>query len=703
MSDEEYEDQNLDDFLLNAAQVLSHKNDKDAKNVREALTQHLNSNFKDEDEMANFFNTLNSVIFPDKDSDNGSSKKFSKEAFALYPIVFATSPRLSVKYIDYFLFSLQECISEENRNNFSFLSTVFDSVLNCFFIVNDSRSLTIKKKEMLYEKLLNFCSENIETNKRAQQSFGCLMLTELIEKCPLVKDEKKLDELFKKFSNYLEDRWFECKLDLLNCIISLIFTAEEKFRPYANVCLFRILDYLTDNDWMKRKLAINIVYTLVVYCKDEIMAVKENIIEFLNILKDDPVKEVREVCLQTLKFIEQADPEIYKPFKGNSNKNKSKSPNINSNRDDSDSVYHTDVNQLSNKKNRSQKKNNKSNLLNKSNNYTNELNTSINNTTSYENNYYKNNYKSNRGRTGLLYDNSAMMKKLEKERAVIKELEKKIGERRKKIGDIKLVNYKPKKKAASNIKKNMSAPNFYGKEEEISRENEDIKSLNIKSMKEEDTEGYEEQEKDYDEANQNLNLVLEQLTKIQEGQNNLMNMINILKNKVNENYITLNERITQLEKDFDDENIKNILGNVYNKQGVNEEAKYAMIENKFMKGKYNEALMEAVQNDKFLYRLLPLILSENLTRMTPSVIEDIISRLNVNLTKLCKGDEVNNNGNISTILSFYSQLIRSRVNLKLISQLNMKDTLRLVKSEYILKLSQNDINNIDIILKSLKV
>ena len=39
------------------------------------------------------------------------------------------------------------------------------------------------------------------------------------------------------------------------------------------------MDYLTDTDWMMRKLAINIVYTLVFYCKEEIMAVKENIID----------------------------------------------------------------------------------------------------------------------------------------------------------------------------------------------------------------------------------------------------------------------------------------------------------------------------------------------------------------------------------------------------------------------------------------
>ena len=52
-----------------------------------------------------------------------------------------------------------------------------------------------------------------------------------------------------------DDKYFECKLDLLNWTISLIFAVEAKFKPYVNICLFMILDYLTDMDWMKRKLA----------------------------------------------------------------------------------------------------------------------------------------------------------------------------------------------------------------------------------------------------------------------------------------------------------------------------------------------------------------------------------------------------------------------------------------------------------------
>ena len=46
----------------------------------------------------------------------------------------------------------------------------------------------------------------------------------------------------------------------------------------------------------EKKISKNIVYTLVFYYKKEIMAVKENIIEFLNILKEDSVDEVWRMC-----------------------------------------------------------------------------------------------------------------------------------------------------------------------------------------------------------------------------------------------------------------------------------------------------------------------------------------------------------------------------------------------------------------------
>ena len=156
-----------------------------------------------------------------------------------------------------------------------------------------------------------------------------------MEKCPLAKEEQNLENLYNIISEYLDDRWFESKLDLLNCTISLIFTAEKNFKPYANSCLFKVLDYLTDEEWMKRKLAINIVYTLLFYCKEEILPEKDNIIDFLSVLKDDPVNEVKEVCLQTLNFIKEIAPEEESDdeFKINNDNDNDDNDNNNDNND----------------------------------------------------------------------------------------------------------------------------------------------------------------------------------------------------------------------------------------------------------------------------------------------------------------------------------------------------------------------------------
>ena len=52
---------------------------------------------------------------------------------------------------------------------------------------------------------------------------------------------------------------------LLNCLICLILGSKNLVSQFANVTLYKILDFLTDNDWLKRKLILNIIYTLIFY------------------------------------------------------------------------------------------------------------------------------------------------------------------------------------------------------------------------------------------------------------------------------------------------------------------------------------------------------------------------------------------------------------------------------------------------------
>ena len=316
MTESEYSEENLDEFMLRASKVLCEENHPDKSLIINSLKEHLSSIFPEKFEMENFFKTLNYVIFSQEEST--STNIINIQPFKLYPLVFSFNPKTSYYYVDYFLTSLQvSCQSENNINHFSFLSSIFADVISSFFSDEKSNKFLIKKnmvldankKNKLYEKIFNFCNNNIKTNENTKQSFGCLLLTELIEKCPLIKEEKNFENIFKIICEYLDDHWFECKLDLLNCTQSLIYALEKNFRPYVNVCIFKILDFFTDEDWMKRKLAVNIVYTLVFYCKEEILKIKDNIIDFLNVLKEDPVDKVKEACIQTLNFIDECDPD----------------------------------------------------------------------------------------------------------------------------------------------------------------------------------------------------------------------------------------------------------------------------------------------------------------------------------------------------------------------------------------------------------
>ena len=84
MSDYEYEEQNLDDFLIKSSQILtSEGNNEEKEIIIESLKQHLSEIFNNQSELQNFYKTLNIVIFKDN-----SGKLTSKIIQCEEPIFF---------------------------------------------------------------------------------------------------------------------------------------------------------------------------------------------------------------------------------------------------------------------------------------------------------------------------------------------------------------------------------------------------------------------------------------------------------------------------------------------------------------------------------------------------------------------------------------------------------------------------------------
>ena len=592
MSENSFEEENLDEFMIKASDILIEKEkpNPEKNSIIESLKQHLKSIYENKEEMDNFFKTINSVIF------SGDLKLIHKECFILYPIIFSFIPKLTINYFDYFVESFQICVTEENKNFFTFFCEIFSEVLQIFYndknknIINNKYLLDKSSKKILFNKILHFCEENIKTNKKLEQSFGCLILTEFIEKCPLIKEEKYLEIIFKKISDYLDDRWFQCKLDLLNCTISLIFSAENKFKPYANTCLFRVMDYLTDTNPLMRKLSINIVYTLVFYCKEEILEVKENIIEFLNVLKEDENDEIKEICKKILEFIQN---------NSNNNSINRKTKKINNNKVLNNSGKKTD---------KSIQEKFKINTINNKNNYDNKD---------------------------------------------LEELDSKINIILNEINKIKQVQEKFQI------------------------------DLDVLEQKEENN---------YNILNQKFKLIEQNIkTRKKINRDNISNNSSDAK-KDNYSNCTEYSNYSQREKRIIKPRI--FLTKQY------EEKKIELLKNQFKNGKYNEALIESKTNEKYLLNILPLFDKSIIPKIEIAILEDSISRLNKRIFILCMDGDIET---INDILVFYKELINSKIKLKTITKLSIKDALNFLKSKGNNFLDENDFNNIDKIIDNIKV
>lgn len=217
------------------------------------------------------------------------------------------SIKLYYLYLSPILSILQSLIIEANGDIVSQISETFGEIVQ-YLMPNDisasDKDLDAEEKES-YEALQSFCIINIKLEQDINRVIGSLCLTKLVENCPFVLKKNYMKYILENIMDNISKNNFNAKYELLNCLISLILGAESLFCPYANMTLYKVLDFLTDKDWLKRKLALNVIYTMIFYCKDEIFPLKEHIINFLNVLKNDKIKEVRDVSILILQMLEE--------------------------------------------------------------------------------------------------------------------------------------------------------------------------------------------------------------------------------------------------------------------------------------------------------------------------------------------------------------------------------------------------------------
>ena len=327
------------------------------------------------------------------------------------------------QYLSSVLSIIQNIIVDKNNTIFGFIANTYAEIVQNLMPTDINYALEDLDMEERkgYEILQGFCIYNMKQEEKANRIVGSLCLTKLVENCPVVLQEKYMKFIWENIISFIEMKNYTAKYELLNCLISLILGAENLFIPYANTTLYKVLDFLSEDDSNKKKLALNVIYTLIFYCKEEIIPLKDHITNFLRVLKTDKVKEIREVCLLILQILNENEPkkkEIEKSIGAIiNNKNKGKKENGEvGNKQNNNNSNNKSKNKSRPKTGNKMKKNNKFFENNKkfeknpfkdnsfeNTNYNKKPNNNINNTNSNNNNNNNNNQaEENNIKTGII-------------------------------------------------------------------------------------------------------------------------------------------------------------------------------------------------------------------------------------------------------------------------------------------------------------
>ena len=327
------------------------------------------------------------------------------------------------QYLSSVLSIIQNIIVDKNNTIFGSIANTYAEIVQNLMPTDINYALEDLDMEERkgYEILQGFCIYNMKQEEKANRIVGSLCLTKLVENCPVVLQEKYMKFIWENIISFIEMKNYSAKYELLNCLISLILGAENLFIPYANTTLYKVLDFLSEDDSNKKKLALNVIYTLIFYCKEEIIPLKDHITNFLRVLKTDKVKEIREVCLLILQILNENEPkkkEIEKSIGAiinNKNKGKKENGEI-GNKQNNNNSNNKSKNKSRPKTGNKMKKNNKFFENNKkfeknpfkdnsfeNTNYNKKPNNNINNTNSNNNNNNNNNQaEENNIKTGII-------------------------------------------------------------------------------------------------------------------------------------------------------------------------------------------------------------------------------------------------------------------------------------------------------------
>ena len=175
-----------------------------------------------------------------------------------------------------------------------YIGEIFKEIIYYLFNDEEGKARNPINKE-LFEICQGFCFYNIKLKNNNNQLVGIICLNILLTEInySFLNINNFVFYIWDKLLIYLDSSAFYPKSHLLKYIYDFISKFKVPFKPFVNIAIYKILEYIGINDTSIRKASLNILGLLISFYPKEIEPIKNSIMKLLVILHNDNDGNIR--------------------------------------------------------------------------------------------------------------------------------------------------------------------------------------------------------------------------------------------------------------------------------------------------------------------------------------------------------------------------------------------------------------------------
>ena len=189
----------------------------------------------------------------------------------------------------------------QNNLSLNIQPKIISEIFGKIVIIIFKNENELKKKIKNYEICQGFCFYNMKQNEYKNQICGVLCLKELITNTNYyIGKNKHIKNIFEKIILFFDNNNFEPKEYLIELLGNFITKCQQYYKPYINITVYKLLNYIESNCIALKRKIINILGLIITTFPYEFRCINNSLINFLTILSKDKDEYIKNKANQIL-------------------------------------------------------------------------------------------------------------------------------------------------------------------------------------------------------------------------------------------------------------------------------------------------------------------------------------------------------------------------------------------------------------------